>query len=510
MEDWTAGYVADVGYTYGYYAELSPLYARFALAAAGLGMPRVETACELGFGQGVAINIHAAATKTQWWGTDFNPSQAAFARQIAGAAASGARLFDDSFEDFCRRPDVPEMDYIAMHGIWSWVSDANRAVLVDFVRRKLKPGGVLYMSYNTLPGWSGEMPLRELLVQAADALAAPNQGTVARIDAAIAFAQKFFETNPRYAKLHPLAVQRLKSMADQDRHYLAHEYFNRDWAPMSFANVAAQLGLAKMTFGATGNLVEHVDNVYFKPAQIGLIREVQDPVLQQTLRDFCVNQHFRKDYWVKGPRRLNAMQRREAIESIRVVLTRHPSGIKLTLPGTEPELKLADQVYMPIIEALSDHQPRSFGELRERVQGKGVDPVQLLQAVVVLAGKFDIQVAQSDEEIAAAQPAAARLNAHLMELARGDNSVLHLATPVTGGAVGVTRFHQMFMRAFAGGARKQDEWVKQAWRDLSAIGQRLTKNGATLGTPEENMAELGRHASEFAERLPMYQALKVV
>lgn len=25
MTDWTAGYVADLGYTYGYYVELNPL-----------------------------------------------------------------------------------------------------------------------------------------------------------------------------------------------------------------------------------------------------------------------------------------------------------------------------------------------------------------------------------------------------------------------------------------------------------------------------------------------------
>jgi hypothetical protein len=28
MTDWTAGYVADIGYTYGYYTELNPLRVR--------------------------------------------------------------------------------------------------------------------------------------------------------------------------------------------------------------------------------------------------------------------------------------------------------------------------------------------------------------------------------------------------------------------------------------------------------------------------------------------------
>ena len=30
MNDWTAGYVADIGYTFGYYAELNPLRIKLA------------------------------------------------------------------------------------------------------------------------------------------------------------------------------------------------------------------------------------------------------------------------------------------------------------------------------------------------------------------------------------------------------------------------------------------------------------------------------------------------
>jgi hypothetical protein len=41
MSDWTAGYVADVGYTFGYYTELNPLRLRLAFLNAGLAFPEV-------------------------------------------------------------------------------------------------------------------------------------------------------------------------------------------------------------------------------------------------------------------------------------------------------------------------------------------------------------------------------------------------------------------------------------------------------------------------------------
>jgi len=149
MIDWTAGYVADIGYTYGYYAELNPLRARLAFLNAGLVPPDLGCHCELGFGQGLSVNIHAAASGGAWYATDFNPAQAGFAQALARVSGANARLADEAFADFCQRPDLPDFDSIGLHGIWSWISDENRRVIADFVGRKLKVGGVLYISYNT-------------------------------------------------------------------------------------------------------------------------------------------------------------------------------------------------------------------------------------------------------------------------------------------------------------------------------------------------------------------------
>ena len=48
MTDWTSGYVADIGYTFGYYTELTPLRVKLAFLDAGLPAPETGSACELG------------------------------------------------------------------------------------------------------------------------------------------------------------------------------------------------------------------------------------------------------------------------------------------------------------------------------------------------------------------------------------------------------------------------------------------------------------------------------
>ncbi len=209
MSDWTAGYVADIGYTYGYYAELNPQRVKLAFLNQGLVFPEVSTACELGFGQGLSSNFHAAASVTQWHGTDFNPSQAGFAQELAAASGASAKLYDEAFADFANRPDLPDFDYIGLHGIWSWISDENRQVIVDFIRKKLKVGGVLYISYNTLPGWASFAPMRHLMTEHAEVLGSEGRGIVSRIDGALDFAEKLLATNPLFSRANPLVADRL-------------------------------------------------------------------------------------------------------------------------------------------------------------------------------------------------------------------------------------------------------------------------------------------------------------
>lgn len=84
---------------------------------AGLVAPTFGSACELGFGQGLSANMHAAASVCTWHGTDFNPSQAGFARELAAVSGANAQLFDESFAEFFARAELPEFDYIGLHGI---------------------------------------------------------------------------------------------------------------------------------------------------------------------------------------------------------------------------------------------------------------------------------------------------------------------------------------------------------------------------------------------------------
>ena len=215
--DWTAGYMADICYTFGYYRELNPLRVKLAFLNAGLVYPEVGVACELGFGQGLSANMHAAGSVTAWVGTDFNPAQAALAQEFAAVSGADASLYDEAFADFANRADLPDFDYIGVHGIWSWISDENRTVMVDFIRKKLKVGGVLYISYNTLPGWAAFAPMRHLMTEHAEVIGAEGHGIVSRINGALDFTEALLATSPAYASANPDIADRIARIKNQSR-----------------------------------------------------------------------------------------------------------------------------------------------------------------------------------------------------------------------------------------------------------------------------------------------------
>jgi SAM-dependent methyltransferase len=381
MADWSAGYVSDIGYTYGVYPELNPLRVRLAFLNAGLAFPEHATACELGFGQGVSVNVHAAAAGTQWHGTDFNPVQAGFARELAAASGADAHLSDASFAEFCGRADLPDFDFICLHGVWSWVSDDNRRVLVDFVRRKLKVGGVLYVSYNTQPGWAALSPVRELMTRHYATMTVPSDDIGQRIGQALGFADALLATNPGFVQANPHVPARMELLKASDTAYLAHEYFNRDWQPMSFPALAEWLAPAKVEFACPATYIEHLDSAIVTPEQARFLQGVTDPALRQLAFDFMINQQFRRDYWVRGARRLAPLERLRLLRRQRVVLVMAPDDVAYTVKAGQIEVGLNEALHRPVIDALADHRPRTIGELEGACAAAGLTAAQTLQAV---------------------------------------------------------------------------------------------------------------------------------
>src|SRR5437764_4888582 len=90
-------------------------------------------------------------------------------------------------------PEDGPFDYVIAHGFYSWVPAAVRDRLLALSRAVLAPHGVVYVSYNTLPGCHLRRMLREMMLFHVRNLTDPEE----RIDQALALTRFLAEGAPR-------------------------------------------------------------------------------------------------------------------------------------------------------------------------------------------------------------------------------------------------------------------------------------------------------------------------
>jgi Predicted methyltransferase regulatory domain len=273
--------------------------------------------------------------------------------------------------------------------------------------------------------------------------------------------------------------------------------------------VANQLSQAKLSFAASANLMDHNDGINLTGDQQNLVNEIKHPVLRESVRDYMVNQQFRKDIWVKGARPLAAFNQAAQFKAMTFVLTSPPEDVVLTIKGNLGETKLQEDVFKPIIEFLasSAYAPKTAAAIVENLPKLGL--AQIAQALVLLSGIGHVSPTQTSAQSKAAQASSDALNAKLVSISEFSTDINYLASPVLGGGIGVNRFQQLFLKSLKQGRNTPQEWAGDAWKTLSSQGQRLLKDSKPIDSDEENVTFLTTMAEEFkAKRLPILRAVK--
>lgn len=513
MSSWNAGYVSEIAYTHGYYRELSPSLIDFSLLCAQqrhrVGGKRRYL--ELGFGQGVSLAVHAAACSGEFWGTDFNPVHAANARDLVQPLGDKVKIFDDSFEEFAKREDLPEFDVITLHGIWSWISDHNRSIITNLIRRRLAVGGVVYISYNATPGWSMMMPLRDLLSLHVETATEKARPITERISSAMEFARSVAGAGSAFFKQNPALLARLDTMKGQDHTYLAHEYLNADWHPMAFSKVHEILQEAKLTYAGSGHLSDTIPSINLTAEAQKMLAGLTNPVLRETVRDFFTGNQFRRDIWVKGARPMDSFEQNQRLFDTRFMLVTVPKNIPTTVQTLMGEALLQQEVYQPVIALLADdgYAPKTLQQLCDRLPN--IDKSSIYQALLLLVGMAYAAPCQSAAEVEANAEGCARFNSSLTDAAYFSGGPSYLASPVTATGVMLPKASLWVLREMKAGRTELEEMVENVWKNLSARNQRMARDGKALETPEANKAEIRQLILTMQqETLPLLRSLRVI
>lgn len=114
-----------------------------------------------------------------------------------------------------------QFDYIIAHGVFSWISHEHRDALLKLCAERLRPDGLLYLNYNSRPGWNVRGLVREfLLAQTAQAPGLAARTVEARRIAAT-MAEELGGVEHPYLRL---LGNEFRFVTANDASHTAHEY----------------------------------------------------------------------------------------------------------------------------------------------------------------------------------------------------------------------------------------------------------------------------------------------
>ncbi len=491
---WAGGYVADSTYRIAFQAAQTPSHLAVVCAMAGIAWrPRERMhIADLGCGRGYTVNLLAAANP-DWTvlGLDHNPVHVAEGMQTAAQAGLGNALFQEA--DLALMSDaelelIPPLDVVMLHGVWSWVSDAVREGVVRLLARRLKPGGLLYVGYNALPGAGVDLALQRLLRH----LAGPITGGAGSAAAAASLAMERLRAMAPALKLHPSAMlaRLLAEPPGLEPAFAAHEFLTEHWRPIFHEDLCAALLPAKLEFVGSSNLFEAMPALYCQGPELTLLEALPAGTPRELLKDLCLPRGFRADVFIRGARKQDAVA---AMDSVILAATR-------TLPEESPSLgmgraqaAMAQPVWEALVGALAG-RAQCVGALRAAL-GPGAPHGRELLALL-LGTEYAMPVYRGRGTAAAAS----RFNRTAAAIhAEGGAGRGHfaLASPVAAGGLAASAFELTLVNALLEGADADDP------------GE-LARQLRPEAPPDALDRAADQVAATLAERMPVWQRFGIL
>ncbi len=508
------GYITDVSYIPGFYPNMAPVAMRYVATLNRVKPPAVSQGfryLELGCGLGRALTTLAAANPHgEFVGIDVNPDHTAIVeKEIAAGQLANARVLT---ADFGSLPDdLGQFEFIALHGVFSWVSQEVRERILAIAKERLAPGGLLLVSYNAMPGWAHLQPIRGILRQ----YAALRQGdSLQRMRDALAYLVYIRDKQAKYFIDNPRAAAYVDGLLKQDVRYLAHEYLNEHWTSFYFSDVAGMFGSAGLAFVGSLPVFTNFWDLCVRPEFQELFRTTSNRLVTEAHKDFCANTAFRWDVYAKAPQVMSevADRLREADD-----LWFHVSRPDITLPyqvnlGVVTST-VQGPVYQALLKALSSGGMR-LSELAAVKELAGAPPADLARAVDagVAMGLFDVSsgpVSSLDAGLSGGVTVPSAFNRSILASDALGGRPVALASMTTGTGHSLGDFDAAILHELA--ADGAEGLTARVDGRLAGSGRSLQKDGKAVADAAERLQLVEQACEAFVKTsLPQLVRLGIV
>jgi SAM-dependent methyltransferase len=507
------GYVTDVSYIPGFYPNMAPLAMRYVAALNRLTPPRTAGGfryLELGCGLGRSLTTLAAANpRGEFVGVDVNPVHTqAIEKDVAAGGLGNVRAVT---ADFGGLPDdLGTFDFVAAHGVISWVTPKVREQLVAAVTRHLAPGGLFLVSYNAMPGWAHLQPIRAILRQYAQL----RQGdSPQRLREALAYLVFIRDKHAKYFEDNPRAAAYVDALLKQDVGYLVHEYLHEDWRCFYFADVAEMFGGAGLGFVGSLPVFTNFWDLCVRPEFHELFRTTNNRLVTEAHKDFCANTAFRWDVYGHRCQPMPTIaERLQAADDFHFRVARR--GITLPYQANLGVVTSTVQgaLYQTLLGVLADRSLPLSEIVRARpLHGTPIEDIMRAVDAGVAMAMFDVTsgpvAAAADVPPHVAVPNA--FNAAVLGVDSLGGRAVALASESTGTGHALSDFDAAILHELV--ARGRDGLVERVETRLAGSGRSLLQNGKPVVDATARREIVGKAVTAFLDStLPLLMQLGIV
>ena len=359
------GYSADIPYLRDFKPMLAPAWLDHVALVARVEPPARDTGfawCDLGCGQGVTAAILAATHPYgKFYGIDAMPAHIDHARGLAAAAAiPNLQLHAVDFAAAIDL-DLPQFDYIVAHGVYTWVSPEAQRALRRFIDLRLKPRGLVYLSYNAMPGWARDLPFQGLLREFGRTIQGDNY---ARFAAAAELVPTLAGDGVESLATSFIVKELRERQQDYSPAYLVHEFMPAAWQPLYVTEVRRDLATIGLEPVGSATLNENFDWMVLSEGARQTLATIAEPDARELVRDYYLDQRFRRDVFARGIRRLESEEQAARLATSTFALARPLPAISYSTTTPAGFFGYDNPRARAIVTALAASQPTSGENLQ--------------------------------------------------------------------------------------------------------------------------------------------------
>jgi len=288
-----------VPYPTASYPQSSPN--RIAAMARMFGVPAASPAkarvLELGCADGAnLLPLAEQYPEASFLGVDSSANQIAAGQRTQKAAGLKNVVLQQL--DVLQFPEsAGEFDYIIAHGLFSWAPEPVREKILAICAAHLAPQGVVYVSYNALPGWNMRRSLRDVMRYHTRLITEPK----AKVLQARAVLKFLADSVPVENNAYGILLRgELQYISSQEDNHLLHEYLLGETTPFYFQEFVGRAARHKLQYLAESNVAQMLASNF--PAKV---RETLDQlgnnlIAQEQYMDFLRNRAYRETLLCRG------------------------------------------------------------------------------------------------------------------------------------------------------------------------------------------------------------------